>query len=141
MGNVEKHGKIAHLGRLLQVLEDVLQKIQLNIIHPSLVKKPYLAQKICKAGPLVTAKIRQDFLDLPYQPTSPGARTRKSPLPRAAKCQNSSINSCHQNDTIDVAFPRVIAKWDKFFAKEHIFKEFLSKNKIQWPPPAVPDCK
>jgi hypothetical protein len=71
----------------------------------------------------------------------PRCTHKKVTLPRAAKCQNSSINSCHQNDTIDVAFPRVIEKWDKFFAKEHIYKEFLSKNQIQWPPPAVPDCK
>jgi len=69
--NAEKHGNIAHLGRLLQVLEDAVKKSQLNIIHPGLANPPYLTRKICKARPLVTAKIRQDFLDLYHQPASP----------------------------------------------------------------------
>ncbi len=72
---VEKRGKTRE-NRIfgaasLKVLEDVLQKIQLNIIHTNLAKPPYLNRKICKAWPLVTAKIRQDFLDLYHQPTSP----------------------------------------------------------------------
>jgi len=85
---VEKRGKKTgkpHIwGGFFKFCQDVLQKSQLNIIHPSLAKPPYLTQKIGKAQPLVATKIRQDFLDPSQQPIRLIAQTLRIPSDQTA---------------------------------------------------------